>query len=203
MRLQFRHSQLAEALGLTPAARGRRTAYSYALAIAIGASAAALGQLALSLGDYPRVTAQYGGHGGRPAEASCPPGERVIGARVFTSDKQVAGIAPLCGAALAPSGQAGTYRGGLGTQQGASVALRCPAGWIAVGLWGASGALVDRISLSCAPRPGGPVVHLRGVGGDGGAGFHASCPRGALRGLTGRVGELLDSIGMLCDDAAN
>jgi hypothetical protein len=190
-------------LGFMAPADSRRSPGGYALgiAIAIGVGAGALGQLLVILGDYPPVTAQYGGSGGNPVVASCEPGEHVTGAHVYVSTTQVvAGISPRCSAAA--SGEAGVYRGVVGTRQGTPTKLRCPAGWRAVGIWGASGTVVDKVSLSCAPRPGGPVVYLEGAGGNGGAGFHASCPRGELRGLTGRAGMLLDNIGMLCDDSA-
>jgi hypothetical protein len=72
-----------------------------------------------------------------------------------------------------------------------------------VGIWGNAGTVVDRVGLICAPEAelGGPMEYSAAAGGDGGDAFHARCRAGALRGLRGAAGQLLDRVGVMCGGA--
>jgi hypothetical protein len=142
---------------------------------------------------------RFGGAGGAAASIACPPEHVVAGARIFARDDLVAGVALLCArddGSAAPLHETAT----LGDASARAVVVRCASDHAAVGIWGATGALVDQLSLSCArrTRPRAPVVHLRGVGGRTGIGFHARCA-GRMRGLDGAAGAYLDSVVLVCE----
>ncbi len=173
------------------------------VAIGVGVGLPTLALFCALQHEFRPVTLQFGGAGGQAAEVVCHRGELVTGARVFTRAGMVAGIAVLCDAKAGTSTAQSRERGLIGSAEGTPVALHCPAGWVAVGIWGASGALVDRFSLACAQQQQlllGPVVYLETAGGAGGQGFRASCARTALHGLSARAGALVDSVGPICSD---
>lgn len=80
--------------------------------------------------------------------------------------------------------------------------LACPAGTMAVGLFGRSGRFVDAAGVLCG-RPGsGSVERAAGgavIGGTGGQPVEWRCPPGtAARGLAGGAGDRLDRIELIC-----
>jgi hypothetical protein len=175
-------------------------AVAYASAVLLGAGLAFALALAALAGLSRAEPARFGGIGSAAAASIvCPPAYAVAGARIFERDNLVLGIALVC----APEDSDGlpieSAILGVSTPQAALV--RCPAEQAAVGIWGAAGALVDQLSLSCARRvrPRAPSEHLRGVGGSGGRGFHARCP-GAMRGLAGTSGKELGQVALLCEE---
>lgn len=136
---------------------------------------------------------------GRERTIACPSAYALVGARIFERDSMVSGIALLCSKSddvSVPLLETET----LGAASTNVALVRCSAEQAAVGLWGAAGARVDQLSLSCArrARPRAPVEHLRGVGGAGGRGFHARCP-GALRGIRGAVADYVENVALLCE----
>jgi hypothetical protein len=173
----------------------------YALASSLGiALALVLALLALE----PLSGAEalpHGGPGGVAAAIACPPAYDVVAARIFERESLVAGIALLCAREQdddAPLLESET----LGTATSQATLVRCAPEQVAVGIWGATGTLVDQLSLSCArrARPTGPVEHLRGVGGSGGHGFHARC-RGRLQGVVGAAGTYVDRVAPHCEES--
>jgi hypothetical protein len=161
----------------------------------------ALGLCLVALQAGPRHhVARFGGAGGAPAALICPADQAVIGARVSVQDDHVMGITLSCAGDEQP-GELAIETATLGVNAGQSTSLRCPPDQVAVGIWGASGTLLDQFSLSCAARaqPRAPVEHLRGVGGNGGVGFHARCS-GRMRGVEGSAGEAVDHVALVCED---
>ncbi|HEX6246182.1 MAG TPA: hypothetical protein VFZ61_34900 [Polyangiales bacterium] len=158
-----------------------------------------LGVALASESTIPPLPFVYGGAGGSPAQARCPERSYVAGLRVFHDGTTVAGAALLC---RADTDRRRRFEGALFGQRNArEERLECDDGWVAVGIWGAAGGLVDRLSLMCAARKAlaGPVRHLRPVGGTGGGGFRAWCPVGqGLTGLFGAAGQLLDRVAPIC-----
>jgi hypothetical protein len=162
-----------------------------ALATLAGGFGTVLLVAAAAGGGLRYTIAPYGGHGGGSFEALCPAGSYLVGLDVSSEKRVVAGIRLQCGASE------GKAFGHLGE---APEILRCPAGQVAVGIWGGSGAYVDRLSLTCSPEtdPLGPTQSLEPVGGTGGSGFRVRCEDGALRGLRGRAGALIDAVEAIC-----
>jgi hypothetical protein len=162
-------------------------------------SALGLCLLALQAGSHHHM-ARFGGAGGASVALACPGEYQVIGARVSVQGDHVTGITLSC-AGDEPLGELVIETATLGVETGQSTWLRCPPDQVAVGIWGASGTLLDQFSLSCArrARPRSPVEHLRGVGGNGGVGFHARCA-GRMRGVTGAAAEAVDHVALLCED---
>jgi hypothetical protein len=84
--------------------------------------------------------------------------------------------------------------------------LHCPIGSVVTGLYGRSGAYIDKVGLSCAVvLDDGTLSAPTGgdwVGGNGGGYFDDtdhSCPAGwAAVGIHGRAGGYIDSIGLTC-----
>jgi hypothetical protein len=93
-------------------------------------------------------------------------------------------------------------RGGFG---GGAYTLKCPKGRLAVGIYGRSGAYIDRLGLSCARlyKNGnlGPSDDIGAYGGNGGGAFRIQCPKNqAIVGIYGGAGDYLDRIGLYCAD---
>lgn len=111
---------------------------------------------------------------------------------------------------LPPAG--GTYTSAVhGGAGGAPFSIRCPVNEYAIGIYGRSGAYVDRLGLICASITGRAGLqkmgagHLIGAaGGSGGADFTILCPQpySAMAGLMGRSAEFLDAVAPLCRDIA-
>ncbi|WP_088319822.1 LamG-like jellyroll fold domain-containing protein [Kineosporia sp. R_H_3] len=152
--------------------------------------------------------------GGAPAEASC--GDYAVTSITgYQNDEPdqgrdwLNGITFRCAPAVLDGGAAavGTAFDGPGygpTTDRVSTAT-CPAGSLAVGATGTAGALVDAITLLCAPLD--PATGTLGaaeatsrVGGAGGGGRPAQlCPAGSvMTGATGRSGDGLDFFSVVC-----
>ena len=166
-------------------------------------------------------TAEQGGPTGAPFGDTCPVDQAVVGYRGFLTPPPVGltligGVQTLCGVltlgASSPLGIA-TSPGATLPMRGASRASPwtqvCPADQVVVGFSGRSGAALDQVAFECAPwfaadaggvglSVGGSVT-LMAAGRDGGMPFEDLCPPGQLaRGTSGRSGQWVDSLALLC-----
>jgi hypothetical protein len=168
----------------------------------------------------PVVDILYGGLGGSPHPRLCPAGQVVIGYSMF-EDKGtfdvVSGLVAVCGAVSVISGACQlavapgmTFPLDGTTGKNGTFTRICPANQVAVAIEGRSGALLDQLSLGCAPvalaKVGlnyqltvGAVTWLAAVGGTGGAAYSQSCPAGQV--MTGsdiHAGADIDAFGIFC-----
>ena len=98
-----------------------------------------------------------------------------------------------------------TPRGGW---SGNPYTLSCNPGYVAAGIYGRSGGYVDQLGLECAYMNMDGSLGFRyrtgTAGGTGGGYFSISCPTGqAIVGFQGRVGNLVDRLGIYCAYAAD
>ncbi|MBI5518287.1 MAG: hypothetical protein HY909_31235 [Deltaproteobacteria bacterium] len=159
-----------------------------------------------------------GGPGGTAFQVACPAGQ--VAAAVWVAP--TAGDAPTAARVgiecrgLVPDVSSPSYHSEYavqyagGTVQTQEARLGCGPGELLVGLQGASGALVDRVGILCAPatmeggaEPRWRSPHPGGAhGGAGGFPWELPCPPGSvLVGVGGRGGELIDAIGPVCAPA--
>ena len=91
-------------------------------------------------------------------------------------------------------------RGGNGGQSGS---LNCAPDYVAVGIYGRAGRIIDNLGLTCAPLNTdgslGASYDTGSRGGTGGNPFRISCPAGqAIVGFHGRSGGKVDRLGLYC-----
>jgi arabinofuranosyltransferase len=163
-------------------------------------------------------TRQYGargGPGGTAYQVACPAGQvaAALWVALTPAEPQTVtrmgvecrGLVPDVSSPGYTSEYAVQYVGGTAPAQ--EVRLSCGPGELLVGLTGASGALIDRVGILCAPgtMEGGREPRWRGPhaggahGGAGGYPWELPCPEGSvLTGLGGRGGELIDAVGPVC-----
>jgi hypothetical protein len=84
----------------------------------------------------------------------------------------------------------------------------CPTGYVASGLIGGSGMLLDRVGLECRwlDQSGnlGDIATTEVRGGEGGSGFTMACSTNQfLVGIRGRSGDAVDQLGGYCQNAEN
>lgn len=111
----------------------------------------------------------HGGTAGNVTETRCPAGQVLRGIMGFSSGGIVRSAAVIC----QPVAEVHTTDGGLtagpfiGDTTGTFFFEKCPAGQVAHGIVGRSGARLDRLQLECAPAdlvPGDVVTGTLGVG---------------------------------------
>lgn len=112
----------------------------------------------------------HGGGGGGTRSVMCPPQTAVKGWEIGALDNDgqvlVQYVHPYCQPIASQPGTRASSNGGFFGGNGATdgsrtMAYSCPEGELAVGLYGASGAYVDRVGLICQPAPlvlGRPVT---------------------------------------------
>lgn len=86
--------------------------------------------------------------------------------------------------------------------------ISCPTGYVASGLIGGSGTLLDRVGLECRwlDESGnlGDIATTEVHGGDGGSEFKVACSKNQfLVGIRGRSGDAVDQLGGYCQNAEN
>jgi hypothetical protein len=86
--------------------------------------------------------------------------------------------------------------------------LGCPSGYVAVGIYGRSGAYIDKLGLTCSRLDAngslGPISDIGAYGGEGGGPFRRICPAGqAIVGFHGGSGAYVDRLGLYCSDVPN
>jgi hypothetical protein len=146
-------------------------------------------------------------------EDACPPGSVVIGFDTATDSQIVAQLQTMCGVpqvasdgttVLLTPGASLSLRGGI---TGPPVPSVCPQDQAVVGFSGRSGALLDQLSVRCAPLSlSGTMVtvgtpsNLEPVGGDGGDGFpRTDCGPGMIAVATDiAVRNWISGFGLLC-----
>ncbi len=141
---------------------------------------------------------------GAPFALHCPAGEVAVG--VTGSHTSVLNLIALDCAHLYPDGSLGVVhdRGNAGGDAGEAFSSECTAGRVLVGLNGRSGRVIDRIGAQCATvdqwmSPNVESEAMPAHGGTGGDPFRDVCPPGhVVYGLSGRAGNLVDSIQVEC-----
>ncbi|MCP3064994.1 hypothetical protein LXT21_40095 [Myxococcus sp. K38C18041901] len=98
----------------------------------------------------------------------------------------------------------GTH-GGTG---GTAVTLGCPAGYVAVGIFGREADNIDQLGLRCAYLYStgalGASANTGTAGGMGGSSFALNCPLGqAVVGFHGRDAARVDALGLYCSTPTN
>jgi hypothetical protein len=155
----------------------------------------------------------FGGMNGAPFDDLCLPGMALVGVDVSTSlTSSIANIqgycAPLfleaCGVGVAPAVPMVDHGGTGGTPQ----SLRCPPGYVVVGVHAVTDLLVESLSLDCAPLfaapPAtisiGPITTVGPVGGPAGtANPDFVCPAPMIANeLAGAAGAFVDSVRIGC-----
>lgn len=160
--------------------------------------------------------------GGTAASDTCPAGSALVGINVRTNSylRQIQGICAPLTIVENTSATPYTYTIGSGTEttltvrgpnSGGSSTAKCPAGSFVVRVAARSGALVDQLTLGCAPltisgSPGsftlsrGTITDLAAVGGSGGSAQAASTCTGTqvVNKLNVRTGDGLDYVQLAC-----
>lgn len=160
--------------------------------------------------------------GGTAASDTCPAGSALVGINVRTNAylRQIQGICAPITVVENTSATPYTYTIGSGTEttltvrgpnSGGSSTAKCPAGSFVVRVAARSGALVDQLTLGCAPltiagSPGsftlsrGTITDLAAVGGSGGTAQAASTCTGTqvVNKLNVRTGDGLDYVQLAC-----
>jgi hypothetical protein len=147
-------------------------------------------------------TPARGGTGGNPGNSDCPAGSLMVGVH----GRAGAGIDAL-GAVCATSAQiaAGSASTSPQVQKGGSGGLPferlCPTGMAVKAVAGRSATRVDQLSFICQDVSNGtnPALAFAATAGvPAGLRFHERCPTGALVGLFGQSGTVIDRIGGMC-----
>lgn len=171
------------------------------------------GCVRLSLGAGADTPLRGNTSGGTLFRDTCPPGEVMIGldgtvGASFDQMQVVCGV-PSLSADLVVTLGAGTTLPMRGTTQNTPISSRCPSNQMVVGFVGRAGALIDQITLSCAPlivdqnatlAAPGAITALAPAGGTGGNLFDDTpCPSGQVSvGANIRGGGSIDAFGIIC-----
>ena len=161
-----------------------------------------------------------GGAEGIEFDQECPEDEVIIGV-VGRSSAVMDQVQVRCGAIELTSPEPGALSVNLvegamlepqGGQGGSAFSLGCEEGHAVVSFSGHSGALLERLALTCAPvmlkyhpETGAPsvgfgeVVQTGMVGGGSGPAFSSDCPAGQVAtSVQGRSEEFVNALGMAC-----
>ncbi|RYZ43715.1 MAG: hypothetical protein EOO71_02330 [Myxococcaceae bacterium] len=95
-----------------------------------------------------------------------------------------------------------------GGSGGTAGSIACAAGYVAVGIYGRAGSLVDRLGLICAALNTdgslGYQYNSGTAGGTGGYDYSLQCPAGqAVVGFHGRSADKVDRLGVYCSGVVN
>ena len=159
-------------------------------------------------------TLPAGGNGGAPYPASgalgCGPGVVANGVRPSTNGYYgLVGVQLLCGDGNHPPAVAGPPSLDWSPTVYQATSVTCGVGEVMVGLHGQTGApfgfpVVERLGPQCQSTSGGAITDAGPLGGAGGGyypdtPFSLTCnPGQAVTGVVGGVGEVVDSIALVC-----
>lgn len=150
----------------------------------------------------PTNSLDEGGGGGEPVVFACPDGYVVTGFR-GRSGSEIDKVGFRCHRfsfeTMEPFGD--QYFTKLGGGNGGSPfgSINCPAGKVAIGFRGRSGARIDKLGLVCGNIDRSNISFTAQRGGNGGSPFTVQCPvNTAIRSFYGRVGARVDALGVFC-----
>jgi MBG domain len=146
-------------------------------------------------------TVSAGGAGGGPYERYCDPGVFANGVRPSTNSYYgLAGAQLLCTNLNHPPRVVGTPSGPY-----TETDVTCAPGEVMVGLHGQTAlvfgafTVVQNIGPRCRPAGGGGITDVPAIGANYyGDTFSLTCPSGAVTGVVGGIGEVVDSLALVC-----